>query len=179
MKPRIEPLADDQVPEDIRKYAGGLVGPLPNLHRTLAHHEKLGKRWFVFANHILAKNSVPARERELAILRIGWLCGSEYEFGHHARIGRMAGLSDEEIKRVTVGPDAPGWSAADGTLVRAADELFNDQKISDATWAALSERFDTKQMMDLVFTIGNYNLVSMVLNTLGVQREDGTEGFPK
>ena len=115
----------------------------------------------------------------MLILRIGYLCGSEYEWGQHTRIARGVGLSDEEIVRVTEGPVAAGWSSFDRSLLRAADELHRDAYISDRTWAELGARYDTKQLMDVVFTVGEYNLVSMALKTFGVPLDEGVEGFPR
>ena len=89
------------------------------------------------------------------------------------------GLTDEEILRITKGPNEPGWSAFDAALVRAVDELYNDAIISDSTWKVLSERYDEKQPMDVIFTVGEYNLVSWALNSLGVQLEKGVPGFPE
>jgi alkylhydroperoxidase family enzyme len=151
---------------------------VPNIFRTLAHHPKLLKRWTVFGNHVLFKSTLPPRERELVILRIGWLCRSPYEWGQHTRIGRQAGLTDEEIARIGVGPEAPGWSAFDADLLRATDELHHDSRVSDATWARLAARYDRRQMLDLLFAVGQYTLVSMVLNSCGVELDPGVEGFP-
>ena len=110
-------------------------------------------------------------------MRIGWLCQAEYEWGQHVIFGREAGLTDEEIARIKAGPDADGWEPFDASLLRAADELHTDAFISDATWAALSERYTTQQLMDVVFTVGQYNMVSMALNSFGVQLDDGVAGF--
>lgn len=175
-KPRIEPLPLEEIDPDTRERFGG--GPMLNIFRTLAHHPKLLKRWLVFGNHILAKGTLPVRDRELVILRVGWVCNSEYEWGQHAVIGARAGLSEDEIARIADGPDADGWSDFDRVQLRAVDELHADSFISDATWAALSQRYDTRQLMDFVFTVGQYTLVSMALNTLGVQLDEGLSGFP-
>jgi len=174
--PRISPLPDDALAPEIRERFGD--APMLNIFRTLAHHPKLMKRWLVFGNHVLGKSSLAPRDREIAILRVGWLCQAEYEWGQHVAIGREAGLSEEEIMRVTQGPDAPGWSEAEQALLRASDELHQDAFVSDSTWAALQPHYDTKQLLDLVFTVGQYHLVSMALNTLGVQRDAGVPGFP-
>jgi alkylhydroperoxidase family enzyme len=149
-----------------------------NIFRTLAHHPKLLKRWTVFGNHVLFKSTLPPRERELIILRIGWLCRSEYEFGQHTRIGRQAGLTEEEICRIAIGPDAKGWSESDADLLRATDELHHDSRVSDATWKRLAARWNTQQMLDILFAVGQYTLVSMVLNSAGVQLDPGVDGFP-
>ena len=155
----------------------GREGRVLNIYRTLAAHPKLLKRWGVFGTHVLYKSTLPPRERELLILRTGWLCRSEYEWGQHVIIAKGVGVTDEEIERVKAGPDAPGWTPFDEALLRAADELHNDAFISDATWAALSERYDTRQMIDVIFAVGQYHIVSMALNSLGVQLDQGVRGF--
>ena len=181
-EPRIKPLEESEWDEEARNLIEGLKkagNPVINIVKTLANYSKLYKRWRVFGNHVLFKSSLPVREKEILILRIGWLCGSEYEWGQHVIIGKHAGLKDEEIKWITQGADAPGWGPFDATLIRAVDELFSNAFISDATWNALSERYNTKQLLDVVFTIGQYNLVSWALNTFGVQREKGLPSFPE
>lgn len=175
-KPRIEPLAEEDLPEEARVNMGG--GPTLNIFRTLAHHPGLAKRWLVFGNHILGKSTLPARDREIAILRIGYLCQSGYEWGQHVVIGKQCGLNDDEVSRIAAGPDAGGWSPLERALLQATDELHGDAFVTDDTWAALAEHYDTQQLMDLVFTIGQYQLVSMALNSFGVQAEDGLPGLP-
>lgn len=180
-KPRIRPLEESEWDEQARALIDGLRkagNPVINIIKTLANYSKLYNRWRVFGNHVLFKSSLPARDREILILRIGWLCGSEYEWGQHVVIGKQSGLNDEEIKRITDGANALGWDPFEATLIRAVDELYLDAFISDATWNALTERYNTHQLMDVIFTIGHYNLVSWVLNTLGVQKEKGLPGFP-
>ena len=73
--------------------------------------------------------------------------------------------------------EAEGWAPFDATLLRAADELHAQAAISDATWAALSARYTTEQLMDAVFAVGQYTLVSMALNSFGVQLDKGVKGF--
>jgi len=176
-KPRLDPLEPEEIDSEIRSRFGD--GKILNIFRTLAHHPKLMTRWLVFGNHVLAKNSLSARDRELVILRVGWLCKAEYEWAQHAEIALKSDISKDEIKRVTQGPDAAGWGERDIALLRAADELVGDAFIGDETWKMLTSFYDKKQLMDLVFTIGQYNLVSMALNTLGVQLEEGVQGFPE
>ncbi len=181
-KPRIGPLEESEWDEDARKLIDGMrrvsKNPVPNITKTLANYSKLYNRWRVFGNHVLFKSSLSGRAREILILRIGWLCGSEYEWGQHVAIGKLSGLKSEDFKRIAEGAEAPGWDPFEATLIRAVDELYSDAFISDSTWNALAERYNTHQLMDVIFTIGQYNIVSWVLNTLGVQREEGLEGFP-
>ena len=176
-KPRVPPLSDAEIDPELRERFGG--GPILNIFRSLANHPKLTKRWLVFGNHVLGHNTLAPRERELVILRIGWLCRSGYEWGQHVRIAKDSGVRDDEIARVARGPDAPGWSELDRALLRATDELHRDAFISDATWQALAAHLGTQQLMDLVFTVGQYNLVSMALNSFGVQPEPGLARLPE
>jgi len=175
-KPRVEPLSDEEIDAETRGLFGD--GPVLNIFRTLAHHPKLLKRWLVFGNHVLAKSSLPARQRELAILRVGWKRRAGYEWGQHVAIARGSGVTDAEIERLTRGPDDPAWSDGERALLRATDELLDDAFVSDATWEALGRHFTREQVFDLIFAVGQYNLVSMALNTLGVQPEPGVEGLP-
>ncbi len=161
----------------MEKLEHGTVGAV-NIFRTLARHPKLLKRWMVFANHVLFGSTLPARERELIILRAGYRCGSGYEWAQHVAIGRRSGVSDDDIRRIAQDPADAEWSQADRELVRATDQLVDDRFIDDATWSALAARWSEQQLMDLVFTVGQYVLVSMALNTFGVQIEEQTEQFP-
>jgi alkylhydroperoxidase family enzyme len=144
-----------------------------NIFRTMVTAPKAAKGFLAWGNYVLSKkNDLPAREREIVILRIGYLCKSGYEWTQHVRIGLREGLTEDEIARIKQGADA-GWSAADAALIRAADELVADHFITDATWAELGKHFSDKQRMDVVFTVGQYTQVSMILNTFGVQLDAG------
>jgi 4-carboxymuconolactone decarboxylase len=176
-QPLITPLPVDQWDEELRPMAGP-DGKVLNIFGTLAHHPKLLKRWLVFGNHVLAKSTLTARDRELLILRTGWRCRAPYEWGQHVVIARSAGITDEEIARVAEGPDTEGWAPFDALLLRAADELHDDACLTEASYRALAERYDDQQMLDLVFTVGQYHLVSMALNTFRVERDDGVTDVP-
>lgn len=174
-RPRLEPLPVDAWDDEIRQMLGAT--PL-NIFATLAHHPKLLKRWLVFGTHVLGKSTLPARDRELVILRTGWNCRCAYEWGQHVAIARSEGVDDAEVARVAEGPDSSGWTPFEGALLRAADELHADACLTDATYDALAQRYDDRQMLDLVFTVGQYRLVSMALNTFRVERDDTASGVP-
>jgi len=172
---RLAPTTEEDWDDETRSTLDAL-GRL-NIFRVLAHHPKLLKRWLVFGGHVLNKSTLPARERELVILRVGWRCGSEYEFGQHTLIGRREGVTDDEVARLTV--DAlDGWSPRDAALLAATDELLAEHRVSDATWEALTADWSTQQVMDLVFTVGQYSLTCMALNTFDVALDPGVPGFP-
>ena len=175
--PRVAPLEDaeltDEQREALRPMSADGRRPL-NIFRTLARAPKALARFNEWGSYVLSRrNSLPAREREILILRVGYLCKSGYEFTQHTRIGLNEGLTEAEIAAIKAGAGANSWSAADAALIRAADELVKDHFVSDATWKALGEHFDDKQRMDAVFTVGQYTQVSMFLNTFGVQLDPG------
>ncbi|HVS63453.1 MAG TPA: carboxymuconolactone decarboxylase family protein [Thermoanaerobaculia bacterium] len=177
--PRIPPITDDEAAPEQREQIekNRIDGSVYNIFRTLAHHPDLLRRWTVFAGHVLRKSTLPERDRELVILRVGWLRSSEYEWGQHVLIGKRCGLDDEDLRRIAEGPEAKGLDAHEALLLRATDELVRGARITDATWGALAERYDTRQLLDLVFAVGQYDLVSMALNTLEVERDPGVPSF--
>jgi alkylhydroperoxidase family enzyme len=119
------------------------------------------------------------RDRELLILRIGWNSQSEYEWSEH--VGRVGGARKMglPIERITMGPNAPGWDPFEANLLRFADEMYRDSVVSDRTWKALSERYDTRLLIDATITTANYRMISMALNILGVQVNPGEEKLPR
>jgi alkylhydroperoxidase family enzyme len=149
-----------------------------NIFTVLAHHPELLRHWLVFGRHVLVDSTLPARERELVILRTGWLCRSEYEFGQHRVLGALAGLTEEEIRRVTEDEPGNGWSERDRTLLLATDQLVAEHALDDGLWERISADWSLRQVMDLVFTVGQYVLVSTALNTFRVPLDEGFEGFP-
>ena len=183
-EPRIPPLQDEELTEDQAAVLETFrlpTGVVLNLFRTLGHSHKALQRFRVWGDYVLSKrNTLPADRRELVILRTGFLCRSAYEWAQHVLLGRHTGLTDDEIERIKLGPDDPGWSDADRALLRAIDDLHADQCISDATWQALGDDagLDQRGKMDLVFTVGHYTMVAMMLRSFGVQLDDGLEPDP-
>ena len=178
-RPRIQPVQKNELTTEQRELLDplGQAGRL-NVFMTLIRHPKLFQRFLPFAEHIHT-STLPSRDREILILRTAWLCQAEYEWAHHAISGKQAGLTDQEILRIPKGPNAEGWSSFDATLLQAVDELHKDAFISDSTWVALAEQYTEQQLMDLVFTVGTYNLASMALNSFVVQLDEGVTGFRK
>jgi len=177
--PRIAPLAADErdaQAQELLGDAGAPGSPASNIFTTLVRHPGLFRKWLPFGGKLLA-GKLSGRDRELLILRTGWRCRSEYEWGQHVLIAQAEGLSDDEIARIQTGPDAPGWDPFDATLLLAADELHDDSKISDATWRELADRYDERQLVEVPMLVGHYHLVAYTLNSLGVEREPGVPGF--
>jgi 4-carboxymuconolactone decarboxylase len=178
-EPRLAPLEEKDWNPEQRELLAPMNrnGRVYNVFKTLARYPKLMKRWLPFANHLLFKSSLAARERELLILRTAWLTRAEYEWGQHVEIARREGLSAAEIECVAAGPDAPGWSEDEAALLRAADDLMRDACLSEDSWSALNRRFGEPQIMDVIFTVGGYAMLAMALNSFGVRLDDGLKGF--
>jgi len=171
--PRIPPLSDTDLNAEQRALLESLRTQL-NIFRTMAHDPASLTAFLGWGGYILSKkNGLPAREREIVILRTGFNCRSGYEFTQHTRIGMNAGLSEADIAAIKQGPSAASWNPADRALLTACDELHARQFIGDPTWAELAAHFDRKQCMDLVYTVGQYTQVSMALNSFGVQLDEG------
>lgn len=175
--PRVAPTDPQSWNEAQKALAQHLLdkrGKVINIFRTLMNHPDAMKGFMGWGSYVLSKkNSLPAREREIVILRIGFLCGSGYEWTQHRAIGERAGLTAIEIEAIKVGAAASNWSAADAALLQATDDLHKDHFVSEASWSALREHFNPTQCMDVVFTAGQYTQVSMILNSLGVQLDEG------
>jgi 4-carboxymuconolactone decarboxylase len=174
--PRIAPVPADSWTEEQREIVAPMLarGPVINIFRTMITHPVAAKAFLAWGGYILSRRStLPPREREIVILRTGFLCRSGYEWTQHVPIARRAGLTDDEIARIKIGAEAPGWSAADMALLRATDDLHREQFVTAPVWTELTRHFGERQRMDMVFTVGQYTQVSMLLNSFGVQLDEG------
>lgn len=173
-QPRIAPLADDDLSPEARDVLAPMLarGRVLNIFRTMARAPLALRRFLAWGDYVLSENSLSPRERELVILRTGWQARAGYEWVQHTRIGLRSGLTADEVAAIKQGSAAPGWSDLDRALLDATDELVADHFVSDATWSRLSALTE-RQRMDLVFTVGQYTQVSMLLNTFGVPLDPG------
>jgi 4-carboxymuconolactone decarboxylase len=153
-------------------------GGVMRLFQTLAHNPKLLKRFNVLAGGLIAKGTLPPRERELVILRMGFRCGSVYEFGQHTVLGLASGLLKDEIDRVIMPLDAAGFAAQDEALLRMVDDLYDENRVGDSTWRRLEERWNESELLELLMVAGFYWMVAGVLNSAGVEPEAGVPGWP-
>ena len=178
--PQKESEWDPEIRELFERMGYQSEDDLYNILKTLAHHPKMFKRWLPFANHVLFKSSLSPRIREIIILRTGWLCHSEYEWTQHVRISREeAGMNDADFEALEKGSKDPHWNREERAALRAAEELHSDKYISNIVWEEISQYFDQTQTMDIVATVGNYTLVSMMLNTFGVQLDGWLERYER
>lgn len=176
---RLPPLPEDQWDEPHRAALAGLLTPARrnprgagNALATLVRHPDLTTAFLGLNVHLLFASTLPARLRELAILRVATRRGCDYELSHHRRMAARVGLADTEIEAAEQGEVAFPGGELERAVLAAVDELDDDSTLSDRTWAVLGEHLDERQRMDLVFTVGAYCLLAMAFNTFGVEPEE-------
>jgi alkylhydroperoxidase family enzyme len=153
------------------------MSEVPELVITLLRHPDLYQRITELAVQLLGRGVLTPRDRELAVLRVGWLCQAPYEWGEHVRIAKQVGLTSEEIERVTRGSSASGWTKHEAAVLRAVEELHETAMISDATWGVLSETLDDQQLIELPVLIGQFTLVAYLQNALRLRLSDWNVGL--
>jgi alkylhydroperoxidase family enzyme len=186
---RVAPIPPREWPTAMRGAMAALTPPNPrhplparagreglpkalNLLGTLAQHPVLATAYHTFNGHLLFATTLSTRQRELVVLRVGWVRRAEYEWLQHAVIAGEVGIAEDEIPRIAAGADAPGWGPLEAAMLRAVDELIADAEISDATWATLTEHLDTQQVLDLIFTVGAYDVLAMAMKSARLQLDD-------
>jgi AhpD family alkylhydroperoxidase len=149
-------------------------GEPPHVFTTLGRHRRLFRRWLRFAGALMPGGKLPRADTELVILRVAHNCDCEYEWGHHERLGKRAGLSAGDIQRVRAGADAGGWTPRQALLLRAADELHETRTMSDELWGALRPLLNDQELIELCMLIGHYEMLAMTLNALCVEPESSS-----
>lgn len=182
IKPRILPLPRAEWTDDAREvfaYWGEPnaweEGSKTNILMVMGNHPDLGKVYNIWGKHLLMSNTLSTRHLEILILRVAWLVNSAYEWHNHVGYALNAGLTLEEIAAIRSYPEGGDWNEQDAVVLRAVDELKNDGTLSDEAWEILGRHFDTRQKMDLVFSIGHYVMTSWALSAFGVQIEGGAD----
>jgi 4-carboxymuconolactone decarboxylase len=182
--PRIAPLKPSELDKEasetalaLRKAASGSTSDeVTEFTATMLRHPAL-YRCHVALGIQLYRGALAPRDRELAVLRIGWLCKAPYEWGEHVKIGKRVGVTAEEIERVIIGSTASGWNEDDRAIIRAVEELIDEAMISNETWAILSRRLDEKQLIELPLLVGNYVALAYFQNSLRLRLISGNPGL--
>ena len=143
----------------------------------LIRHAELYKAHMEVAKQYLSDCEMDIRDRELAILRIGWLSRAPFEWGSHVKIAKRNGITSEEIARLIEGSSAPGWSKRDRAIIRAVEELHSDSMISDDTWSNLQEFYNDKKLIEVVILAGQYKTVAYYQNSLRLPLPEGNLGL--
>lgn len=177
--PRIHPVED--VDEEVRELLSKTLardGEPLNVFATLAHHPRLLGRFNALGGLFLARGLLPARIRELVVLRVAWRTGSVYEWGQHVLIGGAVGLSADEV--LSVASERP-WEGdpAESCALAVADELLDRDDVANPVWSVARARFDEAQLLELLCLVGFYRMLAGVLNAVRVQPEPHLSGWPE
>lgn len=177
--PRIPPLEPrDWTPEQRKRFDPNGTGQrAANVFVTFVRNPPADRLRGPINQHILNSTTLSVRQRETLLMRIGVLCRSEYEWAAHSRLGRRAGMTDADVARIVAGPESGGGDPLEVALIRATDELYRDDRISDQTWDTLAKGLDTKQLIDVLIAVGGYRATSMAINTAGVQLDANMADF--
>jgi alkylhydroperoxidase family enzyme len=142
----------------------------PRLFATLARHRRLFRPWLRFAGRLMPRGKLPRADAELVILRVATLCGSAYEWSHHERIGRRAGLSPETIAAVREFGAGGSWTPRQRAILTAVDELAATRTLGDETWSSLlAAGLSEPELIELPMLTGHYVMLAMTLNALQVE----------
>lgn len=179
-EPRIPTVenAEGDLGETLAKTLADPGGRPLNIFLTMANHPRLLKRWNVLAGAFLAHGLLPARERELVVLRTAWRTRARYEWGQHVLIGREAGVSEDEIAAVAR-EGLEGWPPREEALLRFTDELLRDVDVSDEVWEPVARTLDNAELVELVMLVGLYRMAAGFLNALRVTPESYLPGWPE
>jgi alkylhydroperoxidase family enzyme len=186
--PRIEPLNTPEIIEaamantrEIRKAAGSptpvTADTIPEFVTTMLRHPELYRRLAEVSMQMQARGTLPARDRQLAVLRVAWLCRGPYVWGEHVKHSKRIGVTSEEIERVTAGSSAAGWNEHECAILRAVEDLHADAMISDAAWAVLSQRLDERQLIELPILVGQFTTMIYLQNSLRMRLAPGNVGL--
>jgi alkylhydroperoxidase family enzyme len=160
-------------PDDVAPEYRDMLKRNTNLHKLLVNSPDMARAFSGIGSYIRFKSKLNPRLRELAILQVGWLEKSEYEFTHHVKIGKEFGVTDEDISAMMV--ETEGIQSRLEPLARAilkgAREMTKELEMSMTTFAEIKKQLSNEEMVDLVLTIAFYNAVVRVLATMKIDNE--------
>ncbi|PLK26790.1 carboxymuconolactone decarboxylase family protein [Novosphingobium sp. TH158] len=175
--PRLPPVRPDDFTDEMRAFFGKWTGGFfsnadknPPL-MTFAHHPRLADVFSQFNIHLLTTNTLPVKQRQIAIMRTAWVTKATYMWSSHLKTSRLAGLSDDMYAPIQNGADDPYFTPFESAVIRATDELVLDHEVSDASWEALMTEWNKQQMLDFLFTVGGYVLSAGVMRSARIQRQ--------
>jgi 4-carboxymuconolactone decarboxylase len=182
---RIEPLKQEEFSAEAKalifsiRESLGLTdhSVLPEIFGLMLKHPDLYRCQMDMSIQLLGKGVIDVRERELAILRVGWLCRAPFEWGQHVQASKRCGLTEEDTVRVTQGSSAPGWSEHEAAILKGVEEMLGDQMISDETWNVLARSWSERQLIEFPALVGQYVSIAYFHNSLRLRLEPGTGGL--
>jgi alkylhydroperoxidase family enzyme len=182
---RIEPIPEDKLPPEALEISKTLRtafgipenGSVPEVLGTMLVHPGMFRAQMEVGMEFAQRGAIPPRDREIGVLRNGWLLGAPFEWGEHVDFGKRCGLTQEDIERTKTGSSAPGWTEHEAAICKGVEELKDNAMISDETWTTLAKTWDDKQMMEFPVLIGQYTLTAFLQNSLRLRLADTNPGL--
>lgn len=178
--PRITGVAADQLPADLADVVGeaqGVTGAQGVL-LTLARHPRLAERYIRFGVGFLTDGLLDARLRELAILRVAWLCRSPYVWGQHDQLADNCGITPPERERIADGPEHPLWTPAEADVLAAVDDLFFHHRLAATAWEALTTVWDEPQIIEFLLLVGHFTTLCGLTGSIALPPEAEAAALP-
>jgi 4-carboxymuconolactone decarboxylase len=173
--PRIEPVTYAEADERTKEAFDALphVAPDYAVLGTFMRNPDLTRVHSPLMQYLKYSECLPARHRELAILRSAWMCGTDYQWAMHSQIALTAGLTQDEVDAVPSGAQSPLWAGPDRAVLTAVDELHSNCRVSEETWVALATHYDARQLLELLFLVGSYRTLAYAMNSIGIRPPGG------
>lgn len=174
--PIMPPVRQDELTDEMRafldKWTGGIFrGADSNpVLLTFAHHPKLADLFSQFNIHLLSSNTLPVKQRQIAIMRVAWVCKATYMWSSHLNTSVRCGLQPDMFRPIQVGAGDPYFTEFERVVIRATEELIDDRKVGAENWVVLMSEWNNQQMLDFLFTVGAYVTAAGVMRSTGVQR---------
>ncbi len=174
--PRMAPIEENEYTDETRQFfdrwTGGYFKDADKhpVLQTFAHHPRLADLFSQLNVHLLTTNSLPVKQRQIAIMRAAWITGATFMWSSHLNTSVLAGLTPDMYRPLQVGAEDPYFTDFERTVILATEELVREQPVSDANWAKLMAEWSNEQMLDFLFTVGTYFTVACVMKSTGVQR---------
>ena len=154
-----------------RIAARSIRAPEMHLLTTMGRNRLLLRSFLPYSVVLLKWGKLPKTDKEVVILRVGHLRGSEYELQHHRRLARSRGLDSALQDKIFAGPTAEGLTDRERVLLTAVDEFVLHRDLSDATFDSLSSHLSHEQVIEFVALTGHYDAIAAILATLRVRMD--------
>lgn len=188
--PRITPLDRNKFGEfamtwwmKLRKHISGDDSPppagaeIPQIYFYMLRCPELWDKITALSIQLQRDGQLSFRDRELAILRTGWLCQAPFEWSEHVKKARKEGFTSDEIERITLGSSAAAWSDHERAILCAVEELHADAMVSDGTWQSLARQLTEEQLLEFTVLVGLFTTVAYFQNALRLPLLEDSAGL--
>jgi 4-carboxymuconolactone decarboxylase len=147
-----------------------------NLYRVLAHNSRVLRSHLQLGNTLLSRTALSPKLRELAILRIAGLAGSDYEWVQHYPVALEAGVTGEQVEALSGWQGSGQFDEEECAVLRYTDEVAQQVAVSDETFEMLRHYLDEQRIVELTVAVGYWGMVARILVPLQVDIDTQSVG---